>query len=148
MKTIDHNYSFAIKVSCLCEWRKFLRTNKSFHEQWTNELECLDRYKTIVFFLCTGTRIVGTILKKERTIVGTILKNYNFFTERKNFPKDSEKLTIFSNTIFRTTIFLTDSTEKWYFCWTNDFTNQQLSEKTNKIDGKWTIILRMNELIF
>ena len=60
-------------------------------------------------FFMNGNKNRWKILKKERTIVGTILKNYNFFTERKNFPKEFEKLTIFSNTIFKTTIFLTDS---------------------------------------
>jgi len=34
------------------------------------------------------------------------------------------------------------------FYWTNDLTERLFSEKTNKIDGKWTIILRRNEINF
>ena len=32
--------------------------------------------------------------------------------------------------------------------WTNDYTKRLFSGKTNKIDGKWTIILRTKEIIF
>ena len=34
------------------------------------------------------------------------------------------------------------------FYWTNNFTKQSFSKKTNKIDGTWTIILRKIEINF
>ena len=44
--------------------------------------------------------------------------------------------------------FLEQTLKKIFFIWTNDFTERSFTEKTNEINGKWTILLGTNEIIF
>ena len=89
-----------------------------------------------------GTNLKNKLFLTEQMIFQQHLKNFfqniwkTCFIERKillnkrfYWTNDFTKQTILQN-------------EQFY--WTNDFTKCSLSEKTNEIGGKWTIILRVH----
>ena len=72
--------------------------------------------------------------KRKTNGLKSFERSWSFFTEQMNFPKYFLKeLTFFS---LRTILL-----NKW-------FTERSFIKKTNKMGGKWTIILRMNEINF
>ena len=133
------------------------RTNagRTLEEHWRNDLDCSEKLKTnntnrgieVVkrsFFYWTS-KFLKDFDNDDRFLLNERFFKTNFKINDWFFPEQ----TIFLDKLLRTNDFMNEQffeqtillNERFY--WMNDF-----PEKTNEIDGKWTIIIKTNKINF